>query len=123
MFKGIANTLDTLLKGGNAKLNVVHFGGSHIQADMYTHTIRLDLENLQPGIVNNRGFIFPYRMAATNNPSNYRIEYRGNWTSCKNTDNSDTCQLGVSGVSVSTNEVTSGLKIYLNPDRLNQFYF
>ncbi len=76
---------DSLLQYGTGQLKIAHIGGSHIQADIYTHRIRQRFDEFEPGISGYRGFVFPYSIAGSNNPSNYRVEYSGSWTFCKNT--------------------------------------
>ena len=61
------------------KLNIVHFGGSHIQADIYTNYMRQHLYALDSTQNASRGLVFPYTAAGTNNPYNYRVQYKGVW--------------------------------------------
>ena len=39
-YLALYNRFDSLLQYGTSGLSVVHIGGSHIQADIYTHRIR-----------------------------------------------------------------------------------
>src|SRR5579859_3860548 len=57
-----------LRKNGKGTVSIVHIGDSHIQADLLTHTVR---QLLQKEFGNaGRGFIFPGRLARTNEPQN-----------------------------------------------------
>lgn len=57
-----------LKKTKKGTVNIVHIGDSHIQADLLTHTVR---QLLQKEFGNaGRGFIFPGRLARTNEPQN-----------------------------------------------------
>lgn len=114
---------DSLLIYGTGSINIIHIGGSHIQADIYTHRIRQRFNEFEPGILGSRGFIFPYRIAQSNNPSNYRVEYTGNWSFCKNTQRDSTCELGLSGYSVVTGDTTATVKIFLNQDSVVHFEY
>jgi lysophospholipase L1-like esterase len=107
---------DSLILYGNGKINIVHIGGSHIQADVYTHQIRKRLQTLQLDMNGGRGFVFPFRMARTNNPSNYKVSYIGNWETCKNTEFNRICPLGLSGMSVSTSDKFASISINPNND-------
>ncbi len=114
---------DSLLQFGAGQIKIVHIGGSHIQADIYTHRIRQRFNEFEPGILGPRGFIFPYRIAQTNNPSNFRVEYTGNWTFCKNTQREAECELGLAGYTVSTNDTMASVKIFLNQDSTMHFEY
>ena len=103
---------DLILKGdGNMK--IIHIGGSHIQADIYSDRMRKRLQTFQPGINGGRGFVFPYSIAGTNNPLNYRVTYTGKWESCRNVEKYKNCTLGLSGISVTTSDTTSSFSIKL----------
>jgi len=62
--------LNKLITAGEGKLNIIHIGGSHIQADIYTWQMRRRMQTFYPGLNGGRGFVFPYKMAKTNNPFN-----------------------------------------------------
>jgi lysophospholipase L1-like esterase len=100
-----------LIAEGRGQISIVHIGGSHLQADIYTDHIRNRFQSFQPGINGGRGFIFPYSVARTNNPPNYRVSYTGRWSSCKNTQEKKNCLLGLSGISVTTTDTTGSISI------------
>lgn len=66
--------LDSVFSGEKKKLHIFHIGGSHIQADFYSNKIRTYLQNMNSVSMSQRGFVFPYHLAHTNNPLNYRVE-------------------------------------------------
>ena len=123
LFKNFFLKFDSLISFGNSQLRIVHIGGSHIQADMYTHRMRQRFNSFEPGITGPRGFIFPYSIAQTNNPLNYKVEYTGNWTFCKNTLRDADCMLGLSGYSVTTSDTAASIRINLNMDSTIHFEF
>jgi hypothetical protein len=56
----------------NGKLNFYHIGGSHLQADVYTHEMRTLLQTNWKGLPGERGWVFPFDLAKTNGfPGNY----------------------------------------------------
>ncbi|MBN1116213.1 MAG: hypothetical protein JXA77_03345 [Bacteroidales bacterium] len=112
----IYTRIDSLMLFGEGKINIVHIGGSHIQADMYTHVIRKELQTLQYDMNGGRGMLFPYRMAKTNNPSNYSVRYSGSWESCKNTQRNRSCELGLMGYAITTSSKTASITINPNND-------
>ena len=73
--------LDKLNKGEFAKLNFYHIGGSHIQADIYSHDFRTFLQSNWTNAPGERGIVFPLSVAKTNNPANYTISSPNYWTS------------------------------------------
>jgi len=67
-FENLYNKLDKVIKTGEGKINIVHIGGSHIQAGYYSGVVRKKMQTFFPGLNGGRGLIFPYQMAKTNNP-------------------------------------------------------
>lgn len=61
------------------KLNMYHIGGSHLQADIYTHDVRTYLQTNWEGIEGERGWVFPFDLAQTNNPGNYEFSSPNRW--------------------------------------------
>lgn len=61
-------------------LNMYHIGGSHLQADIYTNDVREHLQNRWPNVPGERGWVFPFDLAGTNNPWNYEFSSPNNWT-------------------------------------------
>jgi len=117
------NKVDKLLLEGTGQVHIAHFGGSHIQADMWSMELRHRFQNVVPGVNGGRGFIFPYTMAKTNNPYGYNPEYTGTWTSNKNTTRADTAALGISGYSVTTKDTLTTLKISFRGEVYSGYQF
>ena len=108
--------LDSLALWGDGNINILHIGGSHIQAGVFTNRIRTNFTNIQPGFVASRGAIFPYTAARTNNPHNYNISYSGEWKRCQNSRPPITETLGLMGYTISTNDISSSITFSLNPE-------
>ena len=107
------NHLDYFVKNHKGKINIVHIGDSHIQADYLTgHARKLFQQTFGNG---GRGFIFPFRIANTNNPINYSINFGGKWSNCKANQNYESCNIGINGISISTRD--SNAFIIIDPDR------
>lgn len=93
-----------------AKVSIVHIGDSHLQADFLSGELRRCLHREFNHSRPSRGLIFPYTVAGTNNPSNYKIGYTGDWTNSKCIDRQ--CEnIGISGITVTTSDTTSTLYI------------
>lgn len=66
-----------LKKNKKGTVNIVHIGDSHVQADFFTQAIR---QLMQQEFGNaGRGFIFPGRIARTNEPQNIHSSANGTW--------------------------------------------
>lgn len=100
--------LDALLFTGQGKINILHIGGSHVQAGVFSQQMRDHLLNLSPGITSGRGLVFPFMK--TNTPASYSISYTGEWNYCRNAVAFDT-RLGLAGASVTTSDTTASFSI------------
>ena len=96
--------LEKLLRTGEGRINVVHIGGSHIQAGTFSGRMRTRFQQLGGEMNAGWGFMFPYRISRTNSPFGYYIRYSGGWQSCRNIEQRKNDQLlGVGGISATTN--------------------
>lgn len=83
------------------KLNFYHIGGSHIQADIYTHDFRTFLQTNWPGLNGDRGLVFPFGLAKTNNPSNYHFSSPNIWKSYRSvTNHPEDLDYGITGAAI-----------------------
>lgn len=108
-------TTDKLIKRKASKVNIVHIGDSHIQADVLTHRTRTMLQNTFGN--GGRGFIFPYRLLRSNSPLNVKIRKGGEWSGCQSTRLRDQCNFGITGASASTYD--SSAFVMINPNRFD----
>lgn len=108
--------LDSVLLFETGRVNVVHLGGSHVQADIYTNVIRRHLDSLNGTLRPPRGLIFPFETAGTNNPANYRAWHTGRWQGARNAKRQFERPLGVAGIMASTADTTASVSISLNAD-------
>ena len=94
-------------------LNIVHIGGSHVQAGMMTQVIRQRLLTAG-GMVGPRGMIFPYSAAARcNNPPDYRVHCRERMVLTRCVYKEPEYALGLCGIAVTAREY-SEIQIALN---------
>ena len=117
------NKMDKAIFEGKGQVNVVHIGGSHIQADMWSDRMRQRLQTFYPGTRGARGLLFPFKMARTNNPYNYLPEYTGNWEACRNVQRKRNCKLGLTGIKVTTYDTLASIKISFRGDDYPQYEF
>lgn len=78
-FELLYEKMDTLIKKNEGKLNFYHIGGSHLQADIYTNDVREYLQERWDGVTGERGWVFPFDLAKTNNPGNYEFSSPNKW--------------------------------------------
>lgn len=108
--------LDRVVFAGEGQVSVAHIGGSHVQADLWSMQLRHRLQTMAPGLRAAKGFIFPYNMAKSNNPWWYRTEYTGRWTALRNVNAPENADLGMAGISVTTRDTLTELKIGFRQD-------
>ena len=117
------NKLDLLLRTGEGRINVVHIGGSHIQAGTFSGQIRSRLQTLNGEMNAGWGFMFPYRISRTNTPFGYYIRFSGNWLGCRNVERKKTSTLGVGGISAITHSSQADLTIHLEEENKLDYRF
>ncbi|SEL77796.1 GDSL-like Lipase/Acylhydrolase [Aquimarina amphilecti] len=113
-FTKLFHKLDTIARGNDEDVHIFHIGGSHIQADIYSNRLRTYLQQMSPTAKGQRGFIYPYKIASTNNPSNYSVEYDGNWKGYRCSIRKDSVAWGMAGVTAVFKDSISNIKIKAN---------
>ncbi len=111
-FNRFYNKLDELIFNGQGRVNILHMGGSHVQAGVLSNRLRENLFSLSEGIKGPRGFLFPFRLAHTNGPGNFKVEYAGDWEGCKNSHNKHHCNWGASGYTATTLDSNATFKLW-----------
>jgi lysophospholipase L1-like esterase len=99
---------------GNEKFSIAHIGDSHIQADFFTGKVRNRLQCLHPGVSGTRGLIFPYNLAGTNNPGNYRIESPNRWEALWSTKIKEPTNIGLYGIKITTTDTLIEFIVRIN---------
>ena len=113
-FEPFFQKMDSLVFENKGKVNILHIGGSHIQADVVSGRIREHLIKEYPGASAGRGFVFPYSAARTNTPSSYGSKYKGIWDMSKNVLREVKKPLGLLGIAVSTNDPRAEFTLLLD---------
>ena len=108
--------LDSLAQFKTGRLNIMHIGGSHVQADIFSNQVRRNLDRINGYLQPSRGFIFPFSVAKTNNPANYSVQYKGIWKSARNVQKDREIPLGVGGIAVYTDDPNAEITVRLNVD-------
>jgi len=82
------------------KVNIVHIGDSHIQADLMTNIVR---EKLQDTFGNGgRGLIFPHNLARTNGSWDVKFSSNESWSSYRVVSPVNGSNVGLSGILLSS---------------------
>lgn len=79
-FNKLYQKFTTLINDKQGKINMYHIGGSHLQADIYTNDVREYMQERWQGVSGERGWVFPFDLAKTNNPGNYEFSSPNRWT-------------------------------------------
>ncbi|MFM8433605.1 MAG: GDSL-type esterase/lipase family protein [Bacteroidota bacterium] len=82
------------------RINIVHIGDSHIQADNLSGTLR-ELLQLKFGNAG-RGLVFPYAVARTNSQRGVRSSSTGSWESKRSVVLDNPLPIGISGFTLKT---------------------
>ncbi len=110
------NKLNKLVSTGSGKINIVQYGGSHIQADVFSGECRTKFQSFEGGQNAGRGFVFPYRLAHTNTPYGYYFRYSGIWKTCRNVQKKQACDMGMAGITATTYDSISTLTLLIEPE-------
>lgn len=114
-FSNFYSKFDTLVSSGIGKINIMQFGGSHIQADIWSHRVRKNFHN-NFNLNGGRGFIFPFKLAKTNNPYYYNVTYTGEWNGYRNAITKHQSTWGVSGITATTTDSISTFQLEFKGD-------
>lgn len=94
------------------KINIIHIGDSHIQADFLTAVVR---RNFQKYFGNaGRGLIVPARVAGTNEPFNIVTRSNTQWDSKRCVYPDQPMPIGIGGITIQTNQPKTRLEIHMN---------
>ena len=111
--------LDSFANNTKNRISIAHMGGSHVQGGTWSNTFITDLYNeFKP---NGGGyFIFPYKLAKTNSPHYIQTFGNGNWKKCRCVTKDFCLPLGMSGMSVSSNDSANSFGLKLKPQSITK---
>jgi lysophospholipase L1-like esterase len=95
------------------QVHILHIGDSHLQADFFTGEVRRRLQADSRFGQAGRGFIFPYNLAKTNNPLDYKVTYTGTWEGFRSTLPSHQSRWGLAGITALTYQSSATFSIKL----------
>lgn len=101
--------LSRLYVTGQGRVNIVHIGDSHLQADFMTRVIRTgfhrDFGNA------GRGLIVPLRIAGTNEPGDYRTSSNRKWNAKRCVFPDQPLPIGIGGVTIESTDPDTNLQV------------
>ena len=120
MYKFISK-FDSVVTHKSGNINIIHLGGSHVQAGTFPHSVRQEFLKAYPDLQASRGMIFPYAAAPKcNNPADYRTRSVGKFGLIRNVCKEHAKPLGITGIAVFTLDSVSELRI-VPRDSLTKF--
>jgi len=100
-FDYLYRQFDSMLLFSDRKLTFYHIGGSHVQADIYTNDMRMFLQTNFNRLSGDRGWVFPFSLAGTNNPGNYRFSSEAHFTPARSSVRHELpIELGLLGIAI-----------------------
>lgn len=97
---------------GDRKVNIIHIGDSHIQADYLTHSVR---KNFQEQFGNaGRGLVVPARVAGTNEAYNIQTSSTVPWKAKRCVHPDQPLPVGIGGITINTDQPGARLYLYMN---------
>ena len=99
---------------GKGTVNIVHIGGSHVQAGVFPNQVRVRIMQRWPQAVGGRGMLFPYSAAAKcNNPDDYKVHCKEKVVLTRNVYKEPEYPLGLCGISVTAKDVPTRIQMLL----------
>lgn len=92
-------------------LRVLHIGGSHVQAGVFSNRLRSNLQELFPDRPAGLGLMFPYSLLGSGGPKGYSFTSTGKWVKTRNVDKAPTQTMGLAGAAVTTSDLSSTLTL------------
>lgn len=105
---------------GQGTVNIIHIGGSHVQAGVFPNQVRTNLLTQHPSLVGGRGMLFPYSAAAKcNNPDDYKVHCAEKVTLTRNVYSAPEYPLGLCGISVTAHDVPTRIQMLNTEKRID----
>lgn len=97
-FDGFYEKLSELIFHGKGHVKIAHIGASHVQAGVWSWSLRRAFEEACNLHETAPGLLFPFSIAKTNHPYFYKSSYGGNWTHERILDKEIEHSIGLSGI-------------------------
>lgn len=118
--------LQNIRRTHSGRLNIIHIGDSHIQADGMTSVVRQGMQDFFGNA--GRGLVFPYQLAGSNAPLDIRSGSNTSWKSNRLTFPDKPIATGISGYGIHSGSQSATVTISLKDvdgkqERFNRMVF
>ena len=97
---------------GQGTVNIIHIGGSHVQAGVFPNQVRTHIMQQYPNLVGGRGMIFPYSAAAKcNNPDDYKVHCKEKVILTRNVYKEPEYPMGLCGISITAKDSVTRIQL------------
>jgi lysophospholipase L1-like esterase len=104
--------MDSVVFLGEGNVSIMHIGGSHVQAGVFTQQFRDNLLSISTDLIGGQNFVFPFTAGGTNNPSHFIVRSTGEWAYCRNAVRKETDKrMGLAGAAITTTDSTATVSI------------
>jgi lysophospholipase L1-like esterase len=107
--------LDELRNGQRDRLTIIHVGGSHVQAGVWTEALHDKFQAIGP-FEGGGMYSFPFKLARTNSPHSFKTYTNGIWKRCRCVMKEKCTPLGISGIAVVTNDSANFFALKIQPN-------
>lgn len=113
--------MDSVVFLGEGNVNIMHIGGSHVQAGVFTQQFRDNLLSIGTDLIGGQNFVFPFSAGGTNNPSHFMVSSTGEWGYTRNAVRKDTDKrMGLAGAAITTTDPNATVSIMSRARRPNR---
>ena len=114
--------MDSVVFLGKGNVSIMHIGGSHVQAGVFTQQFRDNLLSIGTDLIGGQNFVFPFSAGGTNNPSHYRVSSTGFWSYCRNAVRKETDKrMGLAGAAITTTDSIASVSIVTRERHITEF--
>lgn len=110
-FEALYRKIEHIRHGGEGVVNILHVGGSHVQAGVLSHRLRCNFGQMMSERPRSRGLMFPFRAIRTNAPKDYSFSASGHWKSARCLQRMPSYPLGLSGAAAVTGSEDCSLEL------------
>ena len=111
--------MDSVIFLGEGNVSIMHIGGSHVQAGVFTQQFRDNLLSIGTDLIGGQNFVFPFSAGGTNNPSHFRVSSTGYWDYCRNAVRKETDKrMGLAGAAITTTDSLASVSIISRERRI-----
>ena len=104
--------MDSIVFLGEGNISIMHIGGSHVQAGVFTQQFRDNLLGIDTGLMGSQYFLFPFSVGKTNNPAHFMVNYTGTWGYCRNAVRKENeKRMGLAGAAITTTDREASVSI------------